>query len=152
MPVEIKITMSQDLGRLMHAAITDIEGAKRAGMLRLVEVLEAQAETKIPVQSSTLVNSLTSTVSDSGDRGEIRVTAPYAEYVHEGTGLFGPFKRRIVPKTKKALFWPGATHPVKSVAGMRARPFFTWAIEETDEQQEYEAGVRSFLKRRGWMA
>lgn len=54
----------------------------------------------------------------------------YARYVHDGTGLYGPLRRKIVPKTRKALHWPGAAHPVKSVKGMRARPFLAEAAEE----------------------
>lgn len=49
----------------------------------------------------------------------------YAKWLEEGTGLYGPHKQRytIRPKNKKALFWPGAAHPVKSVnhPGMRPR-------------------------------
>ena len=33
------------------------------------------------------------------------VTAPYGRWVEEGTGLYGPRKRRIVPTHAKALAW-----------------------------------------------
>ena len=33
------------------------------------------------------------------------VTAPYARWVEEGTGLYGPRKKRIVPTHAKALAW-----------------------------------------------
>ncbi|MBL7400851.1 hypothetical protein IL380_24525, partial [Escherichia coli] len=46
------------------------------------------------------------------------------------TGLYGPMRRKIVPKTKKALHWKGAAHPVKSVQGMKPRPFLAQAAEE----------------------
>jgi len=35
------------------------------------------------------------------------VRAKYGRFIEEGTGLFGPKKHRIVPKTKKALHWTG---------------------------------------------
>lgn len=46
---------------------------------------------------------------------------PYAAYHQFGTG---PYVIRA--RTKKALHWPGARHPVKSVRhpGLPARPFF----------------------------
>ncbi len=52
--------------------------------------------------------------------GSIGPTVKYAKFVHEGTGPF-----RIKPKSKKALDWPGADHPVKSVRhpGIEANPF-----------------------------
>ena len=52
---------------------------------------------------------------------------PYAWYVHEGTNPY-----TIRPKAKKALWWPGALHPVKSVRhpGIKANPF----VERTFKQ------------------
>lgn len=47
----------------------------------------------------------------------------YAIYVHEGTGIYGIHGTPIVPTTKKALYWKGALHPVRSVRGQRANPF-----------------------------
>lgn len=46
---------------------------------------------------------------------------PYAVYHQFGTGPYV-----IRPKGKKALFWPGAMHPVKQInhPGIPARPFF----------------------------
>lgn len=51
----------------------------------------------------------------------------YAPYVE-----FGTKPHEIVPKTKRALFWPGALHPVASVQhpGTKARPFLFPAWEE----------------------
>ncbi len=50
-------------------------------------------------------------------------TAPYALYVNEGTGIFGPKGVPITPTNKQALYWEGAAHPVKSVKGMRPRKY-----------------------------
>lgn len=46
---------------------------------------------------------------------------PYAPHHQFGTDPYD-----IVARTKKALFWPGAAHPVKRVhhPGLPARPFF----------------------------
>jgi hypothetical protein len=41
----------------------------------------------------------------------------------EGTGIYGPHSARIRPLVKKALYWHGALHPVRSVAGMRPNHF-----------------------------
>ncbi len=47
-------------------------------------------------------------------------TASYARFVQ-----FGTAPHTIYPKNGKALYWPGAAHPVKSVnhPGTRANPF-----------------------------
>ena len=50
----------------------------------------------------------------------------YGQHLETGTGIHGPRKEAyvITPKEKKALFWPGAPHPVKKVLhpGMKAQP------------------------------
>ena len=127
------------------------KGGFRAGMINLVEDLEARAVKLAPVRTSNLVNSITSSVSADGKKGILKATAPYSVFVHEGTGLYGPHKEMILikAKNKKALFWPGAAHPVKSVKikGQKANPFFLRAIKETDLQKSFETGVMTFLRR-----
>ncbi len=54
----------------------------------------------------------------------VKTTQPTKlKFVTEGTGLYGPLHQRIYPRTKKALYWEGAEHPVKSVSGMEANDF-----------------------------
>lgn len=57
----------------------------------------------------------------------------YMYWIQTGTGLFGPRRRRIVPKTKKALkFTPkGGNQPIfrRSVAGMKPNPFLTTGLK-----------------------
>ena len=37
----------------------------------------------------------------------VEARAPYALFVEKGTGIYGPRKRRITPKSAKALRWEG---------------------------------------------
>jgi HK97 gp10 family phage protein len=120
-----------------------------AGMVNLVEEIEARAKKEAPVRTSNLVNSITSSVSSDGLKGDVTVGAKYAEYVHRGTGLFGPFKQKIFPTTKKALFWPGAAHPVKWIKGMRPNPFFDRALKQIKPQRVFEDGVEGYLNKMG---
>ena len=57
----------------------------------------------------------------------------YALFVHEGTGIYGPEKHRIVPKHARALsfYWKkmGKHMVVRSVAGMPKRPYADEAID-----------------------
>lgn len=53
-------------------------------------------------------------------------------YVTEGTGIYGPYGERIYPKVKQALYWEGAEHPVKSVAGQEANDFVSPITDEAD--------------------
>jgi hypothetical protein len=54
--------------------------------------------------------------------------ADYSKAVHDGTDA-----HVIVPSAKKALFWPGAEHPVRKVnhPGTTANPYMKRALEKT---------------------
>lgn len=121
----------------------------RAGKINLLETIEAWAKKFVPVRTSNLLHSISSFLSADGSKGTITASASYAKYVHEGTGLFGPYKMLIRPKTKKALFWEGALHPYKSVRGQKPNPFFLKAINQVDFQKTFDEGVATYLRRIG---
>jgi len=56
---------------------------------------------------------------------------PHSKWVHEGTGLYGPFHSPIVPTVKQHLvFWyRGRKWLKRSVRGQRPQPFLTEAFE-----------------------
>src|SRR3972149_9142111 len=114
-----------------------------AAVKRVAALIEAKAVQRAPgakfqgkKKGGNLMSSGTTSFSGSGfdTRAEVKFTAPYAIYVHEGTGVYGPKARpyTIFPKNKRALVWPGASHPVKKVTilGMKPRPFLREAFEE----------------------
>jgi len=61
----------------------------------------------------------------------------YPIFVHEGTGPY-----TIEPKTKQALHWKGASHPVRKVKhpGIKAQPYFSQALDS----QEIDDTINSF--------
>lgn len=87
-------------------------------------------------KGTNLKNSITSYSRGAGFNtvGTAGATASYAIYVHTGTGIYGPKGQpfTIVPVNKKALFWPGAEHPVKKVTirGAKANPFLKKAFDK----------------------
>jgi hypothetical protein len=114
---------------------------------------ERVAKQLVPVRHNRLKASLRLQV----DRTQTTITArvgtliPYGPYVEYGTGLFGPYKRRIFPRTKKALSWIPETRgryqagryirgsrgnriTVRSIAGMKPRPYMAPAKEEGQKQ------------------
>ena len=50
-------------------------------------------------------------------KGVVGHTSKYLDLVERGTGIYGPYGVSFIirPKDKKALFWPGAEHPVGQV-------------------------------------
>lgn len=95
-----------------------------AAMKIAVNLIRVEMRRQAPRQSGNLQRSIKGSVSKlTGRVGPDLGTAPYAKYVHGGTGIYGQGGKRIRPRTKQALFWKGALHPVKSVRGQRANPF-----------------------------
>jgi HK97 gp10 family phage protein len=149
MELKVDLKISPKLKKLFDQPEEVMHKSIWSGMVNLVEEIEARAVKEVPVKSSNLMHSITSNVSADGKHGEIKATARYAEFVHRGTGLFGPFKQRIFPRVKKALFWPGAAHPVKSVKGQKPNPFFDRALRQIKPQRVFEDGVLGYLNQFG---
>lgn len=62
---------------------------------------------------------------------ELNPKVEHAKWVHEGTGLYGPYKTRIVPTKKPLLVFNigGDKFRKRSVRGQPANPFLTDAFE-----------------------
>lgn len=103
------------------------EGITRA-LLKIAERAREHAWNAAPYRSGDLRASLTVQEVDA-QTVAMGTNLEYARFVHQGTGLWGPLRRRITPTTKQALHWPGARHPVKSVKGQPPQPFLQTAWE-----------------------
>lgn len=98
--------------------------ATRWGMDSVMSDCVSTAKSLVPVKTTILQGSIQMRPAvDLGDRivgywGSYAVK--YARWVEEGTG-----PHVILPRNKKALFWPGADHPVRMVnhPGTRSRPY-----------------------------
>ena len=150
----ISINMKPGAESLIKRLGGDIKGGVKAGMGHLLSRIESHAVKEAPTRTSNLLNSIASYLTDQGFGGVVKATAPYAIFVHDGTGVYGPRKQKIVirPGSAKALYWPGARHPVKKVVqkGVKPNPFFERAIDKADPQDSFEEGISNYLESRGW--
>jgi len=140
---EIPIVDLQLNDAALHALPSILDKQAERAVKQVGLLTEAKAVQLAPFAKFTgkkkgtnLKNSGTTEFSGSGfnTSAKVKFTAPYALFVHEGTGIFGPLQKpfTVEPKKKKALFWTGAPHPFKKVTikGMKARPFLKQAAEE----------------------
>lgn len=99
--------------------------------------VEGEAKTRVPVDTGNLKNSIQTVVAADGFSAEVSVGAEYGAAVE-----FGSREHVIKPATKKALFWEGAEHPVKSVTipAQPARPYMTPAAEVVRPRFEQAMG------------
>lgn len=99
--------------------------------------LESQIKMRTPRRTGNLSRSIQHEIEGKGTpvvKGIVATSQPYALPVETGTGIYGPKKVPFVIKAKpgKALFWPGADHPVKQVTikGMVGAHMFENGLSE----------------------
>lgn len=101
------------------------QGVKTSvNIIRPIMVRNAPAKTaKLRMNIYARVSGLT------GEVGPNLSITPYALFVHKGTKSY-----IIRPRIKKALFWPGARHPVKMVRhpGIKPNPFVERTVKEIE--------------------
>jgi hypothetical protein len=144
----------------IRASKSDIAGAPaafkkhcRRGVGKLLELAEQKAKAEAPVRTGRLSGSsggrggISWKINEHGDRidGNLNATAlnpetgeNYALFVHEGTGIFGPKKKRITPKNGQALKFKigGETIFAKSTKGQKPNPFLKRGFEEAMHQAQ----------------
>jgi HK97 gp10 family phage protein len=104
-------------------------------MTRSVLIVEGNAKRETPVKTGNLRRTITSRVEQGGKRGVVGTNAPYARPVHDGSR-----PHIITAKRAKALYWKGASHPVRSVKhpGNKPNPFFKRAADTSRGPVERE--------------
>jgi hypothetical protein len=93
---------------------------------------------KAPRRTGELADSVeVDDVSQTGDgaTAHVVVGAPYASYVDEGTGIYGPLGTPIVPVTAKVLVFPATVGPrayvfTPYVLGSEPTHFWSRALED----------------------
>jgi hypothetical protein len=109
--------------RLDPSADAHLDAALAHAMGRVVQAIAADAQRLVPVNTGRLKGSIQWEVS--GTTGRVSTDVPYWKYVEYGTA-----PHVITPKTKRALYWEGAAHPVARVnhPGTAAQPFLRPAL------------------------
>jgi hypothetical protein len=138
----IEIRVSSDISGAMEL-VAAMPGRVGAGVQSVVEAVASSARETAPVRTGALRDSIVSRMTGPL-AGEVTYGAPHARYLFEGTGVYGPRGAAftVLPREKKALFWPGAAHPVARVLiqGIRPRDFVTPAVEGADIEGAFVEG------------
>lgn len=100
------------------------------------------AKRRCPVDTGRLRSSITIQPYNGGFTMQVGTNVKYAPSVEFGTG-----PRVIRAKRKKALYWPGASHPVKKVTlpPQPAKPFLFPAWEE--EKPRFVSALKEVLNK-----
>lgn len=109
--------------RLDPSADAHLDAALAQTLTHVVQDIAADARALVRVDTGRLKNSIEWEIS--GLTGRVSTDVSYWRYVEYGTA-----PHVIRPKTKKALHWEGAAHPVAKVnhPGTAAYPFMRPAL------------------------
>ena len=128
-------------------------GSESGVIKRVAAFTIGQMRRNIPRKTSMTSRSLQSRII-SETRAEI-IGSPVAVYLDTGTGLYGPLHHRITPKAARALaFHVGSAASlrlsgkprvgaaglgaqlvvVRSIAGMKARPYIARSVQEASQK------------------
>lgn len=107
-------------------APAELKRRQRAAMTESVQLGVRRVVSRTPKRTGGLAASIGGTV-ESESRGVIQTGISYGPFVEGDTR-----PHIITPKSAKALFWPGAAHPVKQVQhpGTKGRHMFEETAEE----------------------
>lgn len=132
------------------------EKAAEKQVRKALLLIEGDIRRLTPFRTGTLRRSITSHVARTGSiiTGTVGTVIFYGLYLEEGTGLFGPLHRKIVPTRAQALRWPagggaGTAGPGFTLAGRRrsgkaganAQYMFRRSVKGIRPRRFFEAGV-----------
>lgn len=116
------------VNRLLYAPGGDVHDL----VDRTTTIVEAETIAEAPIMTGAMVNSIRKEIDIRPGRavvGRVLSNDEAALWVNQGTGIFGPQRTRITPRTSRFLRWPdrrGGSGFVyrRSVAGQPPNDFF----------------------------
>ncbi len=135
MPVTIEVVGLDEVLRRLEVMQWSISQAPRKIVQESAKILKEAMQHEAPERTGALRRGIHYRTFQSADSAWARFydDEEYAFFVIEGTAAHD-----IFPSVKKALFWPGADHPVAFVhhPGTKADPFPERAMEQLERASE----------------
>lgn len=128
-PLRIQLRLSPKLRRNLTNHPYLIGGPVRDFLTRAAVAVHGEAVSEAPVDTGRLRSSHAWAVEAAPipNFARVGVNVAYGRFVHDGTRA-----HVITPSRKRALFWPGARHPVASVnhPGTAPNPWLERALRQ----------------------
>jgi hypothetical protein len=138
--IGISLNMSGGLGEALRA---EVQGGIEAGFSGVLHRVEEKAKALAPGRTGRLREAIRAFLTGRL-KGLLVSAAPYSSFLLEGTGIYGAHGEKIViePRTREALWWPGAEYPVRKVVirGVMPMPFLMQAISESIIRAAFDEG------------
>lgn len=142
MDVDFDLAEVIDLGADLKVSAATVRQELTTFMRQSGNVMHQEASNESPVDSGNMKGLIRVDSPVTHERVSVTSHADYSKAVHDGSG-----PHIIRPRSKRALFWPGARHPVKYVnhPGNKANPFMQRALVKAMRRLEplaVQAGVK----------
>lgn len=130
------ITINVDIPAHIKVLKEEVNRGFAKGIQRVTAQMAQASQQNAPYKTGNLRRSIHAEVASLGGlTGKViqdSGVGKYGEWVHNGTGIYGPKGTPIVPVNKKVLAWKtkGGMVFAKSVKGMKARPYMKQAFEQ----------------------
>lgn len=139
--MELKVSIKKQGGLFKGDPGKTVQDNLIAAMYEVTQLMEREVKSRTPIgiygDKGGLRASIAGDVVSKGSpvvKGIVATDKSYAEFVEQGTGLYGPYHKEftISPVNKKALFWAGAKHPWGKVVqkGFEGRWMFKKSLDE----------------------
>ena len=135
----MKITTDIKLSLKTKEVEDKVKKATKQGLADVVRDIANDAIKLSPKKDGENMRSIKYEVGPGGEvakgelEGAVYSTSGYGGYLEVGTGLFGPKKQMIIPRTAKMLVWEGKGGKLifaKAVRGRPATPYFKPALDK----------------------
>lgn len=158
MELKVRFDTSKLTAALMTLGQTGTQEIRKTVKAELETVAnDANQNHRFIPRSGNLDRSVQVDMSSDGMSGTVSLQtsiAPYGPYIHNGTGIYGPRKKPIVPTAKKLLHFYVGGKPVfaRSVKGVRPDPFLTTAFErrKADIKSRIQKAINRTIRRAGF--
>lgn len=131
---------ARGLERAVRDYRDEVEKRVKQIVVETAQLIKAEVQTRMPVDSGELRDSITLKISDGGLSASIHIGAEHAIYVNYGTGIYaegpGGSRAKKIPWT----YWSPKLNRFVRTSGMRAQEFWEPAIE---------IGERHFIREMG---
>lgn len=131
MPARIRTTVDR---RVLNRILRGPDGPVVRKTVADAVLVVAEARRRAPADTGRLRASINYNLrrTAAGLKVDIGTRVAYGRWVHAGTGIYGPRRRRITPVRARALVFRPKGGPLvfaRSVAGMRPRRYLVEALK-----------------------
>ena len=131
MALQVEIVGLDDFVRDAEKMGANVRPLMQATLVNAGSKIQSNVRIMAPHRTGTLQRSVL--LEKDNLEVAVRVNEKYGNFIEHGTGIFGETGQPIRPKSKRALAFTsgGMNVVVKSVKGMKAKPFFKPGVEHS---------------------